>query len=105
MFLYKPAATPSLLFVAPRRPMCRPEHFFVAPRRKPRGLLMKHHPERSEGSLGTFVPREDMDGLSPRGVSQGVSLGTPSRPGDAIPNQGRGVSLSLDKTKSGGLAG
>jgi len=66
---------------------------------------MKRHPERSEGSLGTGVPREDMDGLSPRGVSQGVSLGTPSRPGDAIPNQGMGVSLSLGKTKSGGLAG
>jgi hypothetical protein len=34
--------------------------FFVAPRRKPRGLLMKRHPERSEGSLGTYVPRKDI---------------------------------------------
>ena len=62
---------------------------------------MKHHPERSEGSLGTGVPREDMDGLSPRGVSQGVSLGTPSRPGDAIPNKVRDASLSPGKTKMG----
>jgi hypothetical protein len=68
---------------------------------------MNHHPERSEGSLGTDVPREDMDGLSPRAEARGslgaTHLGTTSR--SAVPNEVRDASLSLGRTKNGRSAG
>ncbi len=52
---------------------CHPEPPpFVTPRRKARGLPLKRHPEQSEGSLGTGVPLEDIDGV-PRKDMNGQS--------------------------------
>ena len=78
-------------------PRCAP--FFCRP--EPQG----------EGSLGTGVPREDMDGLSPRalflsprGVSRGVFLMKrhPEIPNevrrDAVPSEARDASLTLGTT-------
>jgi hypothetical protein len=61
---------------------------FVTPRRQARGLLMKRHPERSEGCLGTGVPRENMVELSLRAyffVAPREERGPPARgrPGGA----------------------
>lgn len=66
---------------------------------------MKCHPERSEGSLATHVPREDMDVLSPRGAKRGVSQGmshyrSTEQGGE---NEARGASLTLGKTKERSL--
>jgi hypothetical protein len=90
--------TPSFLFLSPRALARGPSAlarlgktqreavapsllFFVTP------SLLFCRPERSEGSIGACAPQEDRVGnvapsflfLSPRGVSRGVSLGTPSR--------------------------
>jgi|GEM_PF-4768546 len=59
------AVPPSHFFCFPELFFCRPEPFFYC------------RPERSEGSLGTYAPREDTDGLSPRGVSRGGSSPVP----------------------------
>jgi hypothetical protein len=96
---------PSPFFVAPRRLFCHSEAYFLSSRALfchpepfffvapspffvlPSPLFCRPEPS-GEGSLGTCVPREDMDGLapralffcrpepnflSPRGVSRGVS--------------------------------
>jgi len=50
--------------VAPNAPLCRPEPSpFLSPRAPPfvtPSLLLFCHPERSEGSLGAYAPREDI---------------------------------------------
>jgi hypothetical protein len=51
------------------------------------------------------VPRDDMDGLSPRALfcRPERKRGVPP-PGDAVPSEARDVSPSLDRTKWGGDA-
>ena len=76
--------------------MCRPEHSL-----SPRALFCRHEAQ-AEGSLGTYVPREDtVGGCRPRRKPRGLLLGTPFRPWDAVPNEVRDARLALGRTELG----
>jgi len=110
------AVTPSLLFLSPRG-VSRGGPSALACLGKTRWEMSPRasffcRPERSEGSLGTCMPREDKVGnvapsllfLSPRGVSRGgpsalACLGKTSR--SAVPNEVRDASLSLGRPEKG----
>jgi hypothetical protein len=79
-------------------------HFIIS--RKARGyptpsrpnVLFFCPPERSEGSLGTYAPREDREVVAPRPLSLSPRAQARGLLGDAIPNEVRDASLSLGRT-------
>ena len=92
--------SPRAFFVTLSLPFCPLEPlFFVAPSVSEGSPPLGRHPERSEGSLATHVPREDRNVLSPQAPARGAQCSLLSPRGAS-----RGVSLGLPRYRSAGQA-
>jgi hypothetical protein len=61
--------------------------------------LLFCHPERREGSLGTYVPRDDRVGdVAPRHLFFVAPSEARGLPEDAVPNEVRDAAVLFDKT-------